>query len=209
MVKVNSHISSYDPNDAIFLLKDISDLMKESSTETREQAIQAGTHYSEMLPMEYKPSKAYMDLFFSSLQQYKHKLAIAVGVVAEQIIQTKGTNLVLVSLARAGTPIGILIKRYIRYQYNLDVPHYCISIVRGRGIDENALHYILEHHPKETIQFIDGWTGKGAIKRIRICSTHLTNEIIHTFLIVWLCLLIRLLYFNLRYVKIFLFLALA
>ncbi len=47
-----------------FLLKDISDLMKESSTETREQAIQAGTHYSEMLPMEYKPSKAYMDLFF-------------------------------------------------------------------------------------------------------------------------------------------------
>ena len=130
MVKVNSHISSYNPNDAIFLLKDISDLMKESSTETREQAIQAGTHYSEMLPMEYKPSKAYMDLFFSSLQQYKHKLAIAVGVVAEQIIQTKGTNLVLVSLARAGTPIGILIKRYIRYQYNLDVPHYCISIVR-------------------------------------------------------------------------------
>ena len=138
--------------------------MKESSTETREQAIQAGIHYSEMLPTEYKPSKAYMDLFFSSLQHYKHKLAIAVGVVAEQIIQTKGTNLVLVSLARAGTPIGILIKRYIRYQYNLDVPHYCISIIRGRGIDENALHYILEHHPTETIQFIDGWTGKGAIK---------------------------------------------
>ncbi len=26
MVKVNSHISSYNPNDAIFLLKDISDL---------------------------------------------------------------------------------------------------------------------------------------------------------------------------------------
>ncbi|ANN34725.1 MULTISPECIES: cysteine protease StiP family protein [Bacillus] len=176
MVKVNSHISSYNPNDAIFLLKDISDLMKESSTETREQAIQAGTHYSEMLPMEYKPSKAYMDLFFSSLQQYKHKLAIAVGVVAEQIIQTKGTNLVLVSLARAGTPIGILIKRYIRYQYNLDVPHYCISIVRGRGIDENALHYILEHHPKETIQFIDGWTGKGAIKKELEYAVHTFNE---------------------------------
>ncbi len=92
MVKVNSHISSYDPNDAILLLKDISDLMKESSTETREQAIQAGIHYSEMLPTEYKPSKAYMDLFFSSLQHYKHKLAIAVGVVAEQIIQTKGNE---------------------------------------------------------------------------------------------------------------------
>lgn len=34
--------------------------------------------------------------------------------------------------------------------------------------------------------------------------THLTNEIIHTFLIVWLCLLIPLLYFNLRYTEDFL-----
>lgn len=93
MVKLNSHISSYNPNDAIFLLKDISDLMKESSTETREQAIQAGTHYSEMLPMEYKPSKAYMDLFFSSLQQYKHKLAIAVGLSPNKLYRLKELTL--------------------------------------------------------------------------------------------------------------------
>ncbi|MGE8052402.1 cysteine protease StiP family protein [Bacillus mycoides] len=164
-VKVDLNIGSYSREDAIFLLKDISDMLEESSTETRERAIQSGTHYSEMLPIEYKPSKAYMDLFFSSMQQYKHKIAVAVGVVAEQIIQNKGTNLVLVSLARAGTPIGVLIKRYIRYRYNLDVPHYCISIIRGRGIDENALRYILKHHPNETMQFIDGWTGKGAIKK--------------------------------------------
>lgn len=175
-------IGSYSAEDAIFLLKDISDVMKESPTEERERAIQSGTHYSEMLPIEYKPSKPYMDLFFTSLKQYKRKLAIAAGVVAEQIIRTRGKNLVLVSLARAGTPIGILIKRYIRYQYNLDLPHYCISIIRGRGIDENALHYILQQHPNQTIQFIDGWTGKGAVKKELNQAVHSFNEKNHEYI---------------------------
>lgn len=182
-------IGSYADDDAIFLLKDISNIIVESSTNQREMAIQSGTHYSEMLPIEYKPSKEYMDLFFTSLQQYKHKLAVAAGVVAEQIVKTKGTNLVLVSLARAGTPIGVLIKRYIRYQYNLDLPHYSMSIIRGRGIDENALQYILQKHPNQTIQFIDGWTGKGAIKKsfVNLCID-LTKSIMSTFQTVWLCL---------------------
>ncbi|MDM5157079.1 cysteine protease StiP family protein [Bacillus sp. DX1.1] len=175
-------IGSYADDDAIFLLKDISNIIVESSTNQREMAIQSGTHYSEMLPIEYKPSKEYMDLFFTSLQQYKHKLAVAAGVVAEQIVKTKGTNLVLVSLARAGTPIGVLIKRYIRYQYNLDLPHYSMSIIRGRGIDENALQYILQKHPNQTIQFIDGWTGKGAIKKELRQSVHRFNEKHHEYI---------------------------
>ncbi|WP_459501679.1 cysteine protease StiP family protein [Bacillus sp. C1] len=174
-------IGSYAKEDAIFLLKDISNAIEERATEEREQAIQSGIHYAEMLPIEYKPSKPYLDLFFASLEQYKRKLAIAVGVVAEQIIKTKGKKLVLVSLARAGTPIGILIKRYIRYQYHLDLPHYSISIIRGRGIDENALHYILQQHPNQTIQFIDGWTGKGAIKKELRQSVHTFNEKNHEY----------------------------
>ena len=32
-----------------------------------------------------------------------------------------------------------------------------------RGIDENALKFILAAHPGYKLQFIDGWTGKGAI----------------------------------------------
>ena len=68
-------------------------------------------------------------------------------------------------MARAGTPIGVLIKRYIRKTYGLDLPHYSISIIRDRGIDENALHYILKEHPGFEIAFIDGWTGKGAISK--------------------------------------------
>ncbi|HFU7059016.1 TPA: cysteine protease StiP family protein [Bacillus cereus] len=175
-IKTIKSIGSYSAEDAIFLLKDISDVIKESSTEEREQAIQSGTHYSEMLPIEYKPSQSYMDLFFASLEQNKRRLAIITGVVAEQIIKKRGENLVLVSLARAGTPIGILIKRYILYQYNLDLPHYCISIIRGRGIDENALHYIMQQHPNQEIQFIDGWSGKGAITKELQQTIHEFNE---------------------------------
>jgi len=72
---------------------------------------------------------------------------------------------VLVSLARAGTPIGVLIRRFIRERFGVDVPHYTISIIRGRGIDLNALDYILARHEASSVQFVDGWTGKGAIGR--------------------------------------------
>lgn len=72
----------------------------------------------------------------------------------------------MVSLARAGTPIGVLIKRYIKFKYDIDVPHYSISIIRGKGFDENALCYIIGNHPDCTLQFIDGWTGKGAITKV-------------------------------------------
>ena len=64
-------------------------------------------------------------------------------MASEKILKQKGADVVLVSLARAGTPIGILAKRYIKYKYNLNLPHYTISIIRDKGIDENALKYIL------------------------------------------------------------------
>ena len=71
----------------------------------------------------------------------------------------------LVSLARAGTPVGILIKHYIEQRLGRKAYHYTISIIQGKGIDKNAMSYILARHKPESIQFIDGWTGKGAIQR--------------------------------------------
>ncbi|MGV8984146.1 cysteine protease StiP family protein [Clostridium sp.] len=155
---------SYERDDVIFLLKDISNLIVEQDNEFRENAIQSGTHYSEMLPIEYTPSKEYMDIFYSTLQASKTKLAYLVCILSEKIIEARGKNIVLVSLARAGTPIGILIKRYIKFKYNIDIPHYSISIIRDKGIDKNALAHILNHHEASEIQFIDGWTGKGVIQ---------------------------------------------
>ena len=72
---------------------------------------------------------------------------------------------VLVSLARAGTPVGVLMRRWARHRHGLDLPHYAVSIVRGRGIDANALRWLAAHHDPADVVFVDGWTGKGAITR--------------------------------------------
>ncbi|MBU8916149.1 cysteine protease StiP family protein [Bacillus sp. FJAT-29953] len=158
-----AEMGTYSPEDCLFLLKDLSEIKLEDSTENRELKIQTGGHYSESLPIEYQPNIDYVELFWHTLHEYKQKVALCIGVAAEQIFSLKGKNTVLVSLARAGTPVGILIKRYIQKRYNVSLPHYSISIIRDRGIDENAIAYILGEHPEGRIQFVDGWTGKGAI----------------------------------------------
>ena len=87
------------------------------------------------------------------------------GALSEKIYAEKGGKAALVSLARAGTPVGVLIKHYIDRKYSTDIAHYTISIIRGRGVDKNAMKYILDRHAPADIQFVDGWTGKGAIQR--------------------------------------------
>jgi hypothetical protein len=158
-----ANIGSYKAEDVQFLLKDLSDIVLEDSIENRERKVQSGVHYSESLPIEYQPPKAYVDLFWKTLHEYKQKVALCIGIVAEQIYQSKGDKTVLISLARAGTPVGILIKRYINMKHHVVLPHYSVSIIRDRGIDDNALQYIHNQHPKGDLQFVDGWTGKGAI----------------------------------------------
>ena len=157
--------STYCREDVTILLKDITGLVKPMSTREREKLIQGGRHYSEMLPIEYEPTEKYLKAYYDALGRYAKVTAEAVASVGEKIYRHKGKEAVLVSLARAGTPIGILIRHYLQRQYNLAVPHYTISIIRGLGIDRNAMAYILERHSPESIQFVDGWTGKGAIQR--------------------------------------------
>lgn len=155
--------SSYREDDVVLLLKDITGLVEPQSTKERERQIQAGRHYCEMLPIEYVPTDKYMEVYDEALENYSRHTAHATGILADKIIQKKGENVVLVSLARAGIPIGILLKRYIKKKYDIDVRHYSISIIRGRGIDKNAMKYLLERYQPEQIQFVDGWIGKGAI----------------------------------------------
>lgn len=163
IVSQPAKMGSYKDSDVVFLLKDLSGADLEDTTDNREKKVQAGQHYSETLPIEYQPPKKYVDLFMEKLHEYKRKVALCIGVVSEQIYIEKGSKTVLVSLARAGTPVGILIKRYIEKRYHVSLPHYSISIIRDRGIDENAIKFILSNHPGSEIQFVDGWTGKGAI----------------------------------------------
>ena len=155
--------SSYSEEDVKILLKDISGLVEPLPASVREKKIQSGTHYCEMLPLEYKPSEKYMEAYENALKHYSGATAQAAGILAEKLYEKKGDGLTLVSLARAGIPIGILIRRYLKNKYHADIRHYAISIIRGRGIDKNALDYILQRHKPEDIQFVDGWIGKGAI----------------------------------------------
>ncbi|MGK4905818.1 phosphoribosyltransferase [Streptomyces albus] len=158
--------SSYDPEDVAWLLRDLSDVPLEAPTEEREEAIQAGgAHYAESLPVEYQPSPEYQRLFHSALESSAARLARAVGTVTETVLAERGPRPVLVSLARAGTPVGVLMRRWARQTHGLDLPHYAVSIVRGRGIDTNALAHLAAHHDPADIVFVDGWTGKGAITR--------------------------------------------
>lgn len=155
---------SYRPEEVGWLLKDLSDVHLEAPTQDRERDIQSGrAHYAESLPIEFQPDAAYTALFHEAVAESATRLAYATGLVAEIIWAERGENPMLVSLARAGVPVGILLRRWYEFTRGRHVPHYAVSIVRGRGIDRVALD-ALARQPHEAV-FVDGWTGKGAIRR--------------------------------------------
>ena len=157
---------SYAADEVAWLLTDLSDVTLEAPTEEREEAIQsAQAHYAESLPIEYQPTAEYQRLFHEALAETADRLAHAVGVLAEQVLAARSRDVVLVSLARAGTPVGLLLRRWLQQRHGIDAPHYAVSIVRGRGIDPLALRYLAAHHDPASVMFVDGWTGKGAIAR--------------------------------------------
>jgi hypothetical protein len=155
---------SYLADDVQFLLKPIA--VPDTPVRVKEALIQSGArHYSEMLTHERPPSEDYLGLFHAALSLNVDLLARHVLALAAKIVAARRGGIALVSLARAGTPIGVLLKRSIERFWQKAAPHYSISIVRDIGIDENALRHILQRHPPEALVFVDGWTGKGVIAR--------------------------------------------
>lgn len=155
---------SYKPEDVTILLKDVTGLAAPLEAAEREALMARGVHYSQMLPLEHEPSPLYLQAYFDAQERFSALTARAAARVSRLIWEEKGKNAVLVSLARAGTSVGVLIKRRLAQAYGADVPHYTISIIKGRGIDRSAMDYILARHRPEDLQFVDGWTGKGAIQ---------------------------------------------
>lgn len=157
--------TSLNRADCRLLLKDITGKIQPMPPSERELLIRKGVHYCELLPAEHEPSEDYLQQYDAGLRTWGRQTAAAVRAVAEKILAAKGERVVIVSLARAGTPVGVLIKRYLKQFHGIDAAHYSVSIIRGRGIDRNAMKYILARHSAKNIQFVDGWTGKGAIAR--------------------------------------------
>ena len=162
-----SHFSgSYRAADATFLLKPIvADFV---DLGTKEELIQSGRrHYSEMISFEPAPSDEYTRLFRDLTARHKYRLAGEIMGLARVIADSRADPLSLISLARAGTPVGALLARALRRLGRTETKHYSISIIRDRGIDTNALESILrrDQRPAEGLVFVDGWTGKGVITR--------------------------------------------
>jgi adenine/guanine phosphoribosyltransferase-like PRPP-binding protein len=157
---------SYPAAEVGWLLTDLSGVALEAPVDEREEAIQSGgAHYAESLPVEYQPDVEYRRLFDQALDESAARIAHAVGVVTEIVLAERGPAPVLASLARAGTPIGVLMRRWARFAHGLELAHFAVSIVRGRGIDTVALRYLAARHNPADVVFVDGWTGKGAIAR--------------------------------------------
>jgi hypothetical protein len=157
-------IGSYAPDDVTLLLTELPDVGLELPAHVRQQLLRDGGHYAETLPIEYRPTPAYESLFEQLLAAHGARIALLTAVLARRIVEERHPQPVLVSLARAGTPVGVLLRRALA-RHGVDAPHYSVSIVRGRGIDGKALEHIVERHGPESLVFIDGWTGKGAIAR--------------------------------------------
>lgn len=157
---------SYRQQDVEFLLKPISISMVDNLVD-KERLIQSGLrHYSEMLTPEKLPTKKYQDLFYQAYDLNKERMARDCLLLAGLIIARNKEVPTLVSLARAGTPVGAIISHIISKLIGVQVKHFSVSIIRDRGIDLVALDHILSRGYKpESIVFIDGWTGKGVISR--------------------------------------------
>ncbi|MDO9355941.1 MAG: cysteine protease StiP family protein [Solirubrobacteraceae bacterium] len=157
------HLGSYEPSDVTMLLTEIAGEGLELPTEVREGLMQGGGHYAETLPIEYEPTAEYEALFAQLLDEHAGRIALLTQVLARRIVAEASEQPVLVSLARAGTPVGVLLRRALLLD-GIDAPHYTVSIVRERGLDPRALQYLGERYDPARIVFVDGWTGKGAIQ---------------------------------------------
>jgi len=154
---------SYAAEDVTFLLRPVE--LRATGIAAKEQLIQSGRrHYSEMIAPESPPDAAYLALYEQALARNGARVARDVAALAAALVERAAgrREIVLVSLARAGTPIGVLLRRAVE-RLGVAAAHYSISIIRDRGVDLAALEHIAARHDPQDAVFVDGWTGKGAI----------------------------------------------
>ena len=157
---------TFRTDDVIFLLEDST--APTLGVEEKERAIQAGTlHYSECITEEAPPSTAYLSFYKEAMMRSAKRLAQDVEVLAVALAGElpPSEEVILASLARAGTPIGVLLKRALERK-GFVVSHYGVSIIRDKGLDLHAMNEVARRHPDVSqVVFVDGWTGKGTITR--------------------------------------------
>lgn len=167
MSQVPSMIAgSYNSEDVTFLLKPVQ--ITPIDIGTKERLIQSGAaHYSEMISEERRPDERYLEIFEQARSKGQNRIAREISGLARRIADrvldgSLERQITLCSLVRAGVPYGVLLQREL-LAIGVDTVHYGVSIIRDRGLDRNAVGFILKNRPAGGVVFVDGWTGKGAI----------------------------------------------
>ena len=182
---------SYLASDVTVLLDIVDkDAVADVPVSQKEALIQSGQrHYSDMLTLEQAPTAMHEELYQQALAQGGKRAATDIARLAHTLHHvfchdvSDEHPLVLISLVRAGLPIGVLLQRALSdtdSTYHLPSIHYGISIIRDRGLDTVALQMLLDAYPNSPIVFVDGWTGKGAIYKELARSLETFSDPIHT-----------------------------
>lgn len=159
---------SYAPDQVQLLLRLID--AEHTDVEEKERLIQTGQkHYSEMISLESAPSELHQQIYQQAVAEGLPRLAREIQALALALQQHAQNTLehqplVLVSLVRAGLPIGVMLQHALK-DLGVAVLHYGVSIIRDRGLDAVAYAQIRQQHAYAQLVFVDGWTGKGAISR--------------------------------------------
>jgi hypothetical protein len=155
---------SYAPAEVGFLMRRMH--LETTALDERERLIQSGQrHYSEMIGPEDAPTRGRLKLFRECLASNGDRMADDLSLLAAALAESAvDGELTVVSIARAGTPVGVLLWHRLReIAPELRLKHYSISVIRDRGVDHAALRWIMKRHAPASLRFVDGWTGKGTI----------------------------------------------
>lgn len=131
------------------------------SVQDKENLLRAGVSYGTLLTPEEVPNVVQTKAYRAALTRNGERVGALLASLTAEILATY-PEAVLVSLARAGTPVGCAMRRLAR-RWERDLPHHTLSIIRGSGIDRAALDAVQAKHPDGQLIFVDGWTGKGSI----------------------------------------------
>ncbi|UQN09881.1 cysteine protease StiP domain-containing protein [Deinococcus sp. QL22] len=131
------------------------------SVQEKETLLRAGVSYGTLLTPEGVPTEVQTAAYRAALIRNGERVGALLASLTAEILATYSQP-VLVSLARAGTPVGCAMRRLAR-RWGSELPHHTLSIIRGSGIDGVALQAVRRQHPHGQLIFVDGWTGKGSI----------------------------------------------
>ena len=152
---------SYLPNDVNFLLN-VKNHQEISIEEKEDLLLNHNVHYSETLTKEMEIEDEYMSIFYNYQELNRTRICKDIIALADNI--KNYDNKVLVSLARAGTPYGVILKRILKNIYQQKIDHFSISIIKDRGLDTVSINHIINKHGKDVqLIYVDGWTGFGNI----------------------------------------------